>query len=132
MYHNEVKRKMHSLYTFQIPSNISGFKRSWTEKRSCYAFVITSKITLCQSQSKCKRNLTGMCLRQFSRPSQKPSGTTLKAVLSRGYTPANSLLIKVTMLQIGCTYLPYSKSETTYLFNILKPVSRSKPHFFPE
>lgn len=30
--------------------------------RSFYAFVITSKIPLCQSWSMCKRNLTGMCV----------------------------------------------------------------------
>lgn len=58
-----------------------------------------------------------MCLRRFSRPSPEPRGTTLKAVLSRGYTPANSLLIKVTIIccrLVIHTFLTLNLKQHTY------------------
>lgn len=58
-----------------------------------------------------------MCLRRFSRPSPEPRGTTLKAVLSRGYTPANSLLIKVTIIccrLVIHTFLTLNLKQNTY------------------
>lgn len=112
-----MQEKNFSLYIFTSPYNISGFKLSWMEIRSFYAFVMTSKITLCQSWSKCKRNLTGMCLSRISRPSQESRETTLKAIPSRRYMLINSLLIEATIIcyrLVVPTFFTLNLKQQTY------------------